>query len=86
MTKSPSYFGAIKYHPMKKRIIPVLLGLSFAALLSGCIGLTIGGGTTSKTAPATVGQQLIDLQKAKDTGAITEAEYQTQKAKILNEK
>ena len=37
------------------------------------------------TAP-TLGQQLIDLQKAKETGAITDAEYQAQKAKILNEK
>jgi len=35
---------------------------------------------------ATVGQQLVDLQKAKDTGAITDAEYQAQKTKILNEK
>ena len=31
----------------------------------------------------TVGQQLIDLQKAKDAGAITDAEYQAQKAKLL---
>ena len=34
----------------------------------------------------TVGQQLIDLQKAKDAGAITDAEYQTQKAKLLGNK
>jgi hypothetical protein len=31
----------------------------------------------------TIGQQLIDLQKAKDAGAITDAEYQAQKAKLL---
>ena len=31
----------------------------------------------------TVGQQLIDLQKAKDAGAITDTEYQAQKAKLL---
>jgi hypothetical protein len=31
----------------------------------------------------TIGQQLIDLQKAKDAGAITEADYQIQKAKLL---
>jgi hypothetical protein len=34
----------------------------------------------------TIGQQLIDLQKAKDAGAITDAEYQTQKAKLLESK
>jgi|SRR6185295_2836181 len=34
----------------------------------------------------TIGQQLIDLQKAKDAGAITDAEYQTQKAKLLGNK
>jgi hypothetical protein len=34
----------------------------------------------------TVGQQLIDLQKAKDAGAITDAEYQAQKAKLLENK
>ena len=34
----------------------------------------------------TIGQQLIDLKKAKDAGAITEAEYEAEKAKLLNEK
>jgi len=34
----------------------------------------------------TIGQQLIDLQKAKDAGAITEAEFQAQKTKLLESK
>ena len=34
----------------------------------------------------TMGQQLIDLKKAKDAGAITDAEYQAQKAKMLGGK
>ena len=34
----------------------------------------------------TIGQQLVDLQKAKEAGAITEAEYQSQKAKLLGSK
>ena len=63
-----------------------MVGLSAMTLLTGCVGLSIGGGTTSKPVTATVGQQLVDLQKAKDTGAITDAEYQAQKTKILNEK
>ena len=71
---------------MEKIIVPVLVGFSAVTLLTGCIGLSIGSGTTSKPATATVGQQLIDLQKARDAGAITEAEYQAQKAKILRDK
>ena len=35
---------------------------------------------------ATIGQQLVDLQKAKDAGAITDAEFQAQKAKLLGKK
>jgi hypothetical protein len=71
---------------MKKLIVSLLVGISAMTLLTGCIGLSIGGGTTSKPESATVGQQLIDLQKAKDAGAITDAEYQAQKAKILGQK
>ena len=68
---------------MKKLFVPVMIGLSAMTLLSGCLGLSVGGGTTTRQQTATVGQQMIDLQKAKDSGAITEAEYQTQKAKVL---
>ena len=42
----------------------------------------IGHATTAPT----LGQQLIDLQKARDSGAITEAEYESQKAKLLESK
>lgn len=35
-------------------------------------------------ATPTIGQQLMDLKKAKDSGAITDAEYQAEKAKILS--
>jgi hypothetical protein len=34
----------------------------------------------------TTGQQLIDLQKAKDAGAISDSDYQAQKAKLLGRK
>jgi histidinol phosphatase-like enzyme len=62
------------------------MGLTAVTLLSGCVGLQIGGGTTTRAQSPTVGQQLIDLQKARDAGIITEAEYQTQKAKVLGSK
>ena len=55
-------------------------------LLTGCLGLSVGGGTTTKNQCPTLGQQLIDLQKAKDAGIISDAEYQAQKAKLLGNK
>ncbi len=69
---------------MKKFITPILVSLVAMTLLTGCVGgLSLGGGTKTTTNAPTVGQQLIDLQKAKDAGAITDAEYQAQKAKVL---
>ena len=71
---------------MEKLIPPVLVSILGMTLLTGCIALDIDRGTTSKPVTATVGQQLVDLQKAKDSEAITDEEYRTQKAKILKEK
>ncbi len=72
---------------MKKLLIPLLAGVSTLALVTGCLNLQLGGGSSPKPPPPpTVGQQLIDLQKAKDCGAITDAEYQAEKAKLLGNK
>lgn len=72
---------------MKKLFVPMLAVLSAAALLTGCLDLQLGGGSKKVEGPRpTIGQQLVDLQKAKDSGAITDAEFQVQKAKILNDK
>jgi hypothetical protein len=71
---------------MKKLFLPILAGLTATTLFTGCLAVQLGGGTTNKpqpTSPST-GQQLIDLQHAKEAGAITDAEYQTMKAQILN--
>jgi hypothetical protein len=65
---------------MKKSFVPLLAGVSALLLLGGCM---IGSSAHQITQLPTVGQQLIDLQKARDAGAITDAEYQTQKAKFL---
>ena len=54
-------------------------------LLSGCawsIGSDKGGGKV--VAEPTRGQELIDLKKAKDQGAITEEEYQAQRKAIMD--
>ncbi len=69
---------------MKKTFIPLLTGLLAMTFLTGCLNLELGGGTTTKAESPTLGQQLIDLQKAKESGVITDAEYQAQKAKLLN--
>lgn len=71
---------------MKKLILLTAIVISACVLLTGCLALQVGGGDKKDAPKATVGQQLIDLKVAKDTGAISEAEYQTQKAKLLNEK
>lgn len=66
---------------MKRIFIPVLtLGLAMT-FLSGC-AWQVGGDKKVAMQPTT-GQQLMDLQKAKDSGAINDSEYQAQKAKLL---
>jgi hypothetical protein len=73
---------------MKKLFIPALLALTAVWLLTGCLELHLGGGpkTEAQYQNPTVGQQLIDLQRARDTGAISAEEYQAQKAKLLGNK
>jgi hypothetical protein len=77
------------FHPMKKLLLPVFLAVT-TTLLSGCIGLHFGGGGSksemvnkSQTYDVTLGQQLLDLQKAHDAGVITDSEYNAQKKKLL---
>jgi hypothetical protein len=54
--------------------------------------LPAGASKSGETPPVghgqgpSLGQQLIDLQKAKEAGAITESEYEAQKAKLLGTK
>lgn len=80
---------------MKRTLISLCLSLLATTLLTGCV-LNLGGDgktchsqspVTGQPAVApTLGQQLMDLQKAKDAGAITDTEYQQQKAKLLESK
>lgn len=54
------------------------------ALFSGC-AWQLGGDKSGTTyVQTTRGQELIDLKKAKDQGAITEEEYQAQRQKVMN--
>lgn len=70
---------------MKKLIILTSLALAATLCLNGCVA-AIGNRDAQRPGNATLGQQLIDLQKAKEAGAMTEAEYQTEKAKLLENK
>ena len=73
---------------MKKLFIPASMALTAMLLLTGCLDLHLGGGPKSEAQyqNPTVGQQLIDLQRAKDAGAISADQYEAQKAKLLGNK
>ena len=70
---------------MKNKIVPTSVALAALLGLSGCVA-AIGNRDAQHLSGGTLGQQLVDLQKAKEAGAITEAEYQTQKARLLENK
>ncbi len=55
-------------------------------LLSGCVAAIGNRDGRHGSGGPTLGQQLIDLQKAKESGALSDAEYQSQKTKLLSDK
>ena len=68
--------------------IASLLALGLLAFtLSGCV-IAMGNRDLGqpRNNPATLGQQLTDLKKAHDSGALREDEYQAQRKKLLEEK
>jgi hypothetical protein len=74
---------------MKPQIRPILTTLSaltLSALLAGC-AWSIGdkeGADGAKVTQPTKGDELLDLKKAYDQGAITEQQYQDQKQRVLD--
>jgi hypothetical protein len=61
--------------------VPALLLLS----ATGCLSIGGGSDTTSTTVvQPTTGQQLMDLKKALDTGAVSKEEYETLRQRILS--
>ena len=74
-----------KLKPMNRRFPSRLVLLAVVTLLAGC-SWHVGGGPKAVTVKPTTGQQLIDLKTARDAGAITEPEYQAQRAKVLNDR
>ncbi len=70
---------------MKKTTVIILTGLILISLIvTGC-----GGGDTkiqATTRPTTLGQELIDLEKAHKQGVLTEKEYKKAKERLLKGK
>ena len=69
-----------------------LLFLGLCSLLLALAGCCCGGGDSSNTViekqpvqTAPLGDQLIKLKEAYEKGALTEKEYEEQKAKLLQE-
>ncbi|CAB1075486.1 hypothetical protein D1AOALGA4SA_3306 [Olavius algarvensis Delta 1 endosymbiont] len=64
-----------------KRMVSILVILLFLTTMASCIAVGSGG---SKKADhqTTLGQELIDLQKARDEGAISQQEYEELKEKL----
>lgn len=60
-------------------------GLICASIMSlgGC---AVGSPVTVKPTPPTLGQELIDLDAARNRGVLTEEEFKTKRAAIMNRK
>ncbi len=71
---------------MARRIVSTLLLLRVCGVLLGGVVACGGGGADvkSEVTTTTVGQQLLDLKKALDAGAITQKEYDRERKKILD--
>jgi hypothetical protein len=70
---------------MKKTVLILGCALLSAGFLNGCVA-AIGNRDAQHATGGTLGQQLIDLKRAKEAGALTESEYETQKARLLAHK
>jgi hypothetical protein len=68
----------------RTRLIAGLCAVILSVTLAGCGGG--GADVQTETRSTTTGQELLDLQKAKDAGLMSDAEYNRQRSAILNRK
>jgi hypothetical protein len=70
------------------RMLSVIAGMIVAIGLSLTLASCSGGGADvqTETRTTTTGQELLDLQRAKNAGVISESEYNRQRTMILNRK
>lgn len=59
--------------------------LLLALLITSSLGLTAcgGGGATTEVSTQTLGQELIDLKNAYESGAMTESEYNKARDRLI---
>ena len=65
-----------------KKTIGLLLVMIFITTAVSCIAVGSGGKKIEQQ--PTLGQELLDLKKARDEGAISDQEYEEMKAKLKN--
>jgi len=74
---------------MKTKLVWVgIAAAATAVMLSGCV-VALGNRVPedqNKKASPTLGRQLTDLKQARDSGALTEDEYQTAKKRLIEGK
>ena len=68
---------------LRKKIVALSTYAVLGALLAGCSWSIGGGKERASAAPPTRGQELIDLKRARDQGAITQEEYESQRRQVL---
>ena len=69
--------------PLTKKSLPLAL---CAIPLFGVVACGGGADVRSEVSTTTTGQQLMDLKKALDSGAMTQKEYDQERKKILEKK
>lgn len=69
---------------MRRAFLILTLGLPL--VLAACSGGGADVESTTQVRSTTTGQELIDLQRALDSGVITQAQYDAEKTKILERK
>jgi uncharacterized membrane protein len=65
---------------MKKKIIGTIFAMILVSTLVSCLAVGTGGKKIEQQ--PTLGQELLDLKKAKDEGAISDQEYNEMKEKL----
>lgn len=70
---------------MKIKVLSLLLTAALTIpLLTGCV--IAFGNRVPDDRKATLGKQITDLKQARDSGALTEEEYQTAKQRLIEGK
>lgn len=67
------------------RIICIIPHVLVAAALFLCVACRSSSTTTVTPGSASVGQQLIDLKKAYDSGAISQKEYESMRKALVKQ-